>query len=43
MTIEDFAAAKKSLEEIVLVGHAVDPLITVEAQGLLAEIAQRHA
>jgi pilus assembly protein FimV len=43
MTIEDFAAAKKSLEEIVLVSHAVDPLITVEAQGLLAEIAQRHA
>ena len=43
MTIEDFAAAKKSLEEIVLVGHTVDPLITVEAQGLLAEIAQRHA
>ena len=43
MTIEDFAAAKKSLEEVVLVGHTVDPLITVEAQGLLAEIAQRHA
>ena len=43
MTIEDFAAAKKSLEEIILVGHTVDPLITVEAQGLLAEIAQRHA
>ena len=43
MTIEDYAAAKKSLEEIVLISHSVDPLITLEAQGLLAEIAQRHA
>jgi len=43
MTIEDYAAAKKSLEEIALISHSVDPLITIEAQGLLAEIAQRHA
>jgi pilus assembly protein FimV len=43
MTIEDYAAAKKSLEEIVLISHSVDPLITIEAQGLLAEIAQHHA
>jgi len=43
MTIEDYAAARKSLEEIVLISHSVDPLITIEAQGLLAEIAQRHA
>jgi len=42
MTIEDYSAAKKSLEEIVLISNTVDPLLTIEAQGLLAELAQRN-
>jgi pilus assembly protein FimV len=41
MTIEDFAAAKKSLEEVLQISNSVDPTITIEAQGLLAELAHR--
>jgi pilus assembly protein FimV len=43
ITIEDFSAAKKSLDEILLVSNSVDPTITIEAQGLLAEILHRNA
>jgi len=43
MTIEDFSAAKKSLEEVVKASYAVDPMITIEAQSLLEELAHRHA
>jgi len=43
ITIEDFSAAKKSLEEILLVSTAVDPAITIEAQSLLAELSHRNA
>jgi len=43
ITIEDFSAAKKSLEEILLISTAVDPAITIEAQSLLAELSQRNA
>ncbi len=43
ITIEDFTAATKSLEEIVLIGSSIDPAITIEAQGLLAEIALRQS
>jgi pilus assembly protein FimV len=42
ITIEDFAAAKKSLQEIVQIGASIDPVITLEAQGLLAELSQRN-
>lgn len=42
ITIEDFAAAKKSLQEIVHIGSSIDPALTVEAQGLLAELARRN-
>jgi pilus assembly protein FimV len=42
ITIEDFAAAKKSLQEIVQIGASIDPIITLEAQGLLAELSQRN-
>ena len=42
MTIEDFSAAKKSLEEILRVSNSVDSAITVEAQGLLAELSHRN-
>ncbi len=42
ITIEDFSAAKKSLEEVLRISNSVDPLITIEAQGLLAEISQRN-
>jgi pilus assembly protein FimV len=41
ITIEDFSAAKKSLEEILRVSNSVDPAITIEAQGLLSELTQR--
>jgi pilus assembly protein FimV len=43
ITIEDFSAAKKSLEEVLQVSNAVDPTITIEAQGLLAELSHRNA
>jgi len=42
MTIEDFSAAKKSIEEVLRVSNSVDPAITIEAQGLLAEISHRN-
>jgi pilus assembly protein FimV len=41
ITIEDFSAAKKSLEEILRVSNSIDPAITIEAQGLLSELTQR--
>ena len=41
ITIEDFAAARKSLEEILLVSNQVDPQMTITARSLLAEINQR--
>ena len=43
ITIEDFSAAKKSLQEIVHVGGSIDPEITIEAQGLLAELSHRNS
>jgi pilus assembly protein FimV len=43
ITIEDFSAAKKSLEEVLRVSNTVDPAITIEAQGLLSELAHRQA
>jgi pilus assembly protein FimV len=42
ITIEDFAAAKKSLQEIVHIGGSIDPTITVEAQGLLVELSHHN-
>ena len=42
ITIEDFSAAKKSLDEVLRVSNSVDPAITIEAQGLLAEISHRN-
>lgn len=42
ITIEDFVAAKKSLQEIIQIGGSIDPVITAEAQGLLAELSHRH-
>ena len=41
ITIEDFSAAKKSLEEVLRVSNTVDPAITIEAQGLLSELAHQ--
>ena len=43
ITIEDFSAAKKSLDEVLRVSNSVDPTITIEAQSLLAEILHRNA
>jgi pilus assembly protein FimV len=42
ITIEDFSAAKKSLDEVLRMSNSVDPAITIEAQGLLAEISHRN-
>ena len=42
ITIEDFTAAKNSLQEIIQIGGPIDPVITAEAQGLLAELSHRH-
>lgn len=42
ITIEDFSAAKKSIEEVLRVSNSVDPAITIEAQGLLAELSHRN-
>ena len=42
ITIEDFSAAKKSIEEVLRLSNALDPAITIEAQGLLAEISHRN-
>jgi len=39
ITIEDFSAAKKSLEEILQVSNSIDPSITIEAQGLLSKLS----
>jgi pilus assembly protein FimV len=43
ITIEDFSAAKKSIEEVLHASNTVDPAITIEAQGLLSELAHRQA
>jgi pilus assembly protein FimV len=43
ITIEDFSAAKKSLEEIVRIGASIDPEIVVEAQGVLTELPQSNS
>ncbi len=43
ITIEDFSAAKKSLEEVLRVSKSVDPSIAIEAQSMLAELSQRNA
>jgi pilus assembly protein FimV len=43
ITIEDFTAAIKSLEEVLRISNSVDPAITIEAQGLLAEISHRNS
>lgn len=42
ITIEDFTAAKKSIEEVLRISNSVDPAVTIEAQGLLAEISHRN-
>lgn len=42
ITIEDFTAAKKSIEEVLRMSNSVDPAMTIEAQGLLAEISHRN-
>ena len=43
ITIEDFSAAKKSLEEIVRIGASIDPEIVVEARGVLAELSHSNS
>ncbi len=42
ITIEDFSAAKKSLQEIIHIGGTIDPAITAEAQALLVELSRRN-
>lgn len=43
ITIEDFSAAKKSLEEIVRIGASIDPEIVVEARGILTELSHNNS
>lgn len=43
ITIEDFSAAKKSLEEVLSASNTVDPAISIEAQSLLSELAHRQS
>ena len=43
ITIEDFSAAKKSLEEVLQVSNSADSMITIEAKSLLAELSHRNA
>jgi pilus assembly protein FimV len=42
ITIEDFSAANKSLDEVVRIGASIDAEIVLEAQGMLAEISNRN-
>ena len=42
VTIEDFTAAKKCLDEILRSSNLVDPNLTIEARGLLLEIDHRN-
>jgi pilus assembly protein FimV len=42
ITIEDFSAAKKSLQEVLLVAGNIDPVTTAEAQDLLLQLSQRN-
>jgi pilus assembly protein FimV len=42
ITIEDFSAANKSLDEVVRIGASIDPEVVIEAQGMLAELAHRN-
>ena len=42
ITIEDFSAARKSLDEVLRISNSIDPAMTIEAQGLLAEISHRN-
>jgi pilus assembly protein FimV len=42
ITIEDFSAATKSLDEVVRIGASIDPEIVIEAQGMLAELSHRN-
>ena len=42
ITIEDFVAAKKSLEEVLRVSNSIDPAITIEAQSLLSDLLHRN-
>jgi len=41
ITIEDYAAAKKSLAQILAMSHSIDPEMMIEAQSLLSELQHR--
>jgi pilus assembly protein FimV len=43
ITIEDFGAARRALDEVLSVSSHVDPELTIQAKSLLAEIDQRRA
>ena len=42
ITIEDFGAARRALDEVLSVSSHVDPELTIQAKSLLAEIDQRR-
>lgn len=43
MTIEDFGAARRALDDVLSVSSRVDPDLTIQAKSLLAEIDQRSS
>ena len=43
VTIEDFGAARRALDEVLAVSSRVDPDLTIQAKSLLAEIDQRSS
>jgi pilus assembly protein FimV len=43
VTIEDFGAARRALDEVLSVSSLVDPDLTIQAKSLLAEIDQRSS
>jgi pilus assembly protein FimV len=40
ITIEDFGAARKAIQEVLAVSNQIDPELTIQAKSLMAEVNQ---
>jgi pilus assembly protein FimV len=40
ITIEDFAAAREAIQEVLAVSNQIDPELTIQAKSLMAEVNQ---
>jgi pilus assembly protein FimV len=40
ITIEDFAAARVAIQEVLAVSNQIDPALTIQAKSLMAEVNQ---